>query len=96
VFIALTTYVTPLAPDDAELAAHWAYLAECYSRGLLVASGPQDPRIGGALILAGTDLGRARELMDGDPLVSGGRVTYRLVAFTATRAVLPELVDKPA
>jgi hypothetical protein len=31
--------------------------------------------------------------MDGDPLVAAARVTYRLIAFTATRASDAQLAD---
>lgn len=92
-FIAVTTYTTPLPPDDPDLPAHGAYLDECYRRGQLVASGPQDPRTGGVLVLRGTDRARAEAVLAGDPLVRAGRVTYRLIAFTAARAMLPELRD---
>jgi uncharacterized protein YciI len=93
VFIAVTTYTSSLTPDDPVLPSHWAYIEECYRQGLLVASGPQEPRSGGVLVLRGTDRGRAEAVMDDDPLISSGRATYRLVAFTATRAMEPALLD---
>ena len=92
-FVALTSYTAPLPADDPDLPAHWAYLEGCYRQGLLVASGPQEPRVGGVLVIRGTDRARAEAVMDGDPLVASGRVTYRLVAFTATRACDTGLLD---
>lgn len=93
-FIAVTTYTAPLPSDDPALPAHWAYLEDCYRRQLLVASGPQEPRTGGVLVLRGTDRASAQALLDSDPLVLAGRVTYQLIAFTATRAFDTELVDR--
>lgn len=94
-FVALTTYTRPLPPDDPELPAHWAHVQSCYQQQLLVASGPQEPRTGGLMVIRGTDRAAAQALMDRDPLVVSGRVTYRLIPFTATRAVDPALVDTP-
>jgi uncharacterized protein YciI len=93
VFIAVTMYTSPLPPDDPAIPPHWAYLDECYQRGLLVASGPQDPRTGGILILRGTDRAQAEAVLAGDPLITAGRATYRLLAFTATRASDASLLD---
>jgi len=89
----VTTYTSPLPPDDPALPAHWDYVAECYRRQVLVASGPQEPRTGGIVIVRGTDQAQAQMVMDGDPLVAAGRVTYQLLAFTATRAAYPDLTD---
>jgi uncharacterized protein YciI len=94
-FIAVTSYASPLPPDDPDLPAHWAHLDDCYRRQLLVASGPQEPRTGGLLVIRGTDRVAAEALMDRDPLVVSGRVTYRLIPFRATRAADPALVDDP-
>jgi uncharacterized protein YciI len=93
VFIAVTTYTSPLPADDPAIRPHWAYLDECYRLGLLVASGPQHPRTGGILVLRGTDRARAEAVLDGDPLIAAGRATYRLLAFTATRASDASLLD---
>ena len=92
-FIAVTTYTSSLTPDDPVLPSHWAYIEECYRQELIVASGPQEPRNGGVLVLRGNDRGRAKAQMDDDPLISSGRATYHLVAFTATRAMEPALLD---
>ncbi|WP_228001759.1 YciI family protein [Nocardia australiensis] len=94
-FIALTTYTSPLPPEDPELPAHWEHVEECYRQQMLVASGPQEPRTGGLMVIRGTDRAAAQALMDRDPLVSSGRVTYRLIAFTVSRAMDPALVDTP-
>jgi uncharacterized protein YciI len=68
-------------------------VADCYRRGLLVASGPQHPRTGGVMVLRGSDRSAAEAIMNADPLVAAGRVTFRLVAFTATRASHAEFLD---
>ena len=94
-FIALTAYTAPLPPDYPDLPAHWAYVEDCYRRGELVASGPQEPRVGGVLVIRGMDRARAQAVMDGDPLVVSGRVRYELVGFTATRACDTGLLDAP-
>jgi uncharacterized protein YciI len=94
-FVALTDYREPLPTDNPVLPAHWAYLDDCYHRGMLVCSGPQNPRADGVLVLCGSDRVRAEALMDADPLVSSGRVAYRLIEFTPTRAMHPDLLEAP-
>lgn len=50
-FIAILTYRKPLKEVDRFLQAHRDYLAEHYAAGDFIASGPQNPRIGGVIMI---------------------------------------------
>ncbi len=77
--IALVRYRRPLEEVMAHVEAHRAYLRELKAKGVLVASGPLDPRYGGALVLRVPDdaaqaaLDRIRE---GDPFIHAGVAQY--------------------
>lgn len=51
-FIAVLTYKKPLNEVDKYLQAHRDYLAEHYAAGDFIASGLQNPRIGGVIKIA--------------------------------------------
>jgi uncharacterized protein YciI len=70
--------VEPLVPQ------HRAYLAELKAKGLLLASGPCDPRTGGALLLRVPDdaVDAALDAVrDGDPFTRGGVAQYELLPW---------------
>ncbi len=79
--IAIVRYRKPLEDVLKIVDAHRAYLKELKQKGWLLASGPLDPRNGGALLLrvpdeqAGTHLDRLR---DGDPFVQSGTAQYEI------------------
>ena len=82
--IALIRYRRPLDEVLTILEAHRAYLRELQSEGLLLASGPMDPRTGGALLLRVPDdavhatLDRIR---DDDPYTRAGMAQYELIPW---------------
>jgi uncharacterized protein YciI len=79
--IAILRYRRPLEEVLKVLDEHRAYLRELQQQGLLLASGPLDPRSGGALLLRVPDdavhatLDRVR---DHDPFTKHGIVQYEL------------------
>lgn len=78
--IALIRYRAPLEQIEHATQTHRAYLATLRDSGLLLASGPLDPRTGGFLLLRVPDddptaLDRIR---DGDPFWQQGLVNYEL------------------
>jgi uncharacterized protein YciI len=63
---------------------HRAYLRTLHEQGTLLASGPLDPRSGGALLLRVAD-GNVQEALDrirdGDPYVQKGMAQYELLPW---------------
>lgn len=82
--IALVRYMKPLEEVLKFVDAHRAYLRELKQRGVLLASGPFEPRFGGALLLrlAGPKDDRALlAIRDGDPFVKEGLAQYELLPW---------------
>ena len=82
--IALIRYRRPLDEVLTVLEEHRAYLRGLQAEGLLLASGPMEPRVGGAILLRVPDddahatLDRVR---DGDPYVRAGMAQYELIPW---------------
>ncbi|MEO6445618.1 MAG: YciI family protein [Gemmatimonadaceae bacterium] len=85
--LALIRYRRPLEEVIANTDDHRAYLRELKARGVLIASGPFDPRSGGALLLRLPDENSAEALdavRDGDPFWQRGIAQYELLAWKPT------------
>ena len=83
--LAIVRYRKPLEEIEKVLAAHRSYLAGLKAEGLLLASGPLDPRNGGALLLRVPDGEVDRSLdaiRDGDPFVKAGVAQYELLPWS--------------
>ena len=79
--IAILRYRRPLEEVEPHIDSHRAYLQGLYDNGWLLASGPFEPRVGGALLLKVPDgdleatLDRIR---DQDPYVREGVAQYEI------------------
>ncbi|MEO5731907.1 MAG: YciI family protein [Byssovorax sp.] len=83
--IAILRYRRPLEEVLTVIDAHRAYLAGLKQRGLLLASGPFDPRSGGGLLLRVPDEGSAAALdaiREGDPFIVHGMAQYELLPWS--------------
>jgi uncharacterized protein YciI len=83
--IALIRYRRPLEDVLPVQEQHRAYLRSLKDAGTLIASGPLDPRTGGALLLRVPDddvLGALDAVRDGDPYVTFGVAQYELLPWT--------------
>jgi uncharacterized protein YciI len=82
--IAIIRYRKPLEEVLRSIDDHRAYLRSLKAAGTLVASGPFEPRFGGALLLRLPDDGydaAALAIRDGDPSVKAGVVQYELLPW---------------
>lgn len=82
--LAILRYRVPLDAITAHIDAHRAYLRELKASGLLLASGPFDPRSGGALLLRIPDDGVQETLdriRDGDPFTQRSMVNYEMLPW---------------
>ena len=82
--LAIVRYRKPLEEIDKVLADHRAYLKGLKEQGLLLASGPNQVRNCGALLLRVPDETADQALdaiRDGDPFVKAGVAQYELIAW---------------
>ena len=82
--LAIIRYRQPIEEVLACHDAHRAYLQRLKAEGLLVASGPLDPRFGGALLLRVADDGADAALdaiRDADPYWRAGVAQYELLKW---------------
>jgi uncharacterized protein YciI len=82
--IAIIRYRRPFEEIAPVVDAHRAYLRELHAQGVLLASGPFDPRTGGGLLLRVPDEGTAAALdriRDGDPFTQQGLAQYELLPW---------------
>jgi uncharacterized protein YciI len=80
--IAVIRYRKPVEEVLKYVDEHRAYLRELKARGVLVASGPLEPRFGGALLLRVADADAALlAVRDGDPFVRHGVAQYELLPW---------------
>ena len=82
--IAIIRYRRPLEDVLKVIDAHRAYLATLKERGLLLASGPFEPRSGGAILLRVSDENAHATLdaiRDGDPYIKAGLAQYEILPW---------------
>ena len=90
-FIAILTYKRPLEEVDRYLQAHRDYLAEHYAAGDFIASGPQNPRVGGVIMMRANNRDEVETIIAQDPFNINGIADYQIVEFTPTMFCEAEL-----
>lgn len=93
--LAILRYRKPLDEVLKVVDQHRAYLQTLKERGLLLASGPLDPRAGGALLLRVPDDSVQASLdliRDDDPFTKTGMAQYELMPWSPTIGI--EGLDK--
>jgi uncharacterized protein YciI len=82
--VAILRYRKPLEQILPHVDPHRAYLRELKGKGVLLASGPMDPRHGGVLLLRvpdGTPAVELDRIRDADPFVTAGCCQYELIPW---------------
>jgi uncharacterized protein YciI len=81
--VGIIRYRRPLEEVVVHQDAHRAYLRDLKARGVLIASGPMNPRFGGLVLLrvAGDDLQALDAVRDNDPFVQNGIAQYELIGW---------------
>ena len=85
--IAIIRYRRPLDDILTVVDEHRAYLRTLQEAGILLASGPFDPRAGGGLLLRVPDgdvQGALDRVRDGDPFTRTGMAQYELLPWAPT------------
>jgi uncharacterized protein YciI len=83
-FIISLTYTAPIEQIDAHLAAHRAFLAEQYARGVFLMSGRKVPREGGIIIANANSREAIEALVRSDPFHVAGVARYEITEFVPT------------
>jgi uncharacterized protein YciI len=82
--VAIIRYRRPLEEVLEVTDRHRAYLRQLKDEGLLIASGPMDPRHGGLLLLRVPDddvVGSLDRVRDGDPYVTFGLAQWEMIPW---------------
>ncbi len=89
-FIVIVHYKAPLAAIDAAFDQHRAWIEQEYRNGIVLLSGPQVPRTGGAILAHGVERAELERRLAQDPFSTGGLVEYEIIEVAA-RAADPRL-----
>jgi uncharacterized protein YciI len=84
-FVLLITYTAPLPRIDALLDEHRAWLDKHFADGTFLVSGPQVPRVGGAILATSESRRHVEDVVSTDPFVRADIAAYQLIEFTPTR-----------
>lgn len=84
-FIINIEYCVELDVIDKILSAHRDWLEIQYQKGLLLCSGPKEPRTGGVVIAFGSDLSQIKELFKADPFNVHQVATYSFIEFNPVK-----------
>lgn len=82
--IAVIRYRKPLDEVLVHAAEHRSYLLDLHARGILLISGPMEPRYGGMLLLRVPEddaLAALDEIRDGDPYTRAGVAQYEILPW---------------
>jgi uncharacterized protein YciI len=95
-FIVQLTYKASLKEVDKYLQAHREFLDYHYKQGLLLASGPMKPRIGGIIIALTNDRSYLESVFNQDPYFLAEIADYQFIQFTPIkhRQELRDLIQK--
>ena len=81
--LAIIRYRRPLEEVLVHQDAHRAYLRGLKDKGVVIASGPMNPRFGGLVLLrvADDDATALDNVRDGDPFFQSGVAQYELIGW---------------
>lgn len=84
-FLVEITYTADLSKIDEVLTDHRAFLQNGYDKGMLLCSGPMNPRTGGILIARAESDIDIKEFLSHDPYNINNLVEYRIVEFNPVK-----------
>lgn len=80
-FVCLVNYNVPLEQVEKHLSAHRSYLQQGYDDGILLASGPREPRVGGVVIGKFECINCAKAFAKADPFCVNNIASYEIIEF---------------
>jgi uncharacterized protein YciI len=88
-FVVVLTYTKPLAEVDQHLQAHRAWLQGQYQAGTFLASGRQNPPVGGVILARAASRQALDQALAQDPFAIHQLAQYQVIEFTPN-LTLPE------
>ncbi len=82
-FVCKVNYIQPLQKVEEFLIPHRAYLQQGYDKGILLASGPRNPKDGGLIIGRFTSKEDAISFSKNDPFCIHNIAIYEIIEFEA-------------
>ncbi|HNY99817.1 MAG TPA: YciI family protein [Anaerolineaceae bacterium] len=80
-FLVEITYLVPAEELGDILPEHRSFLKGGYEKGLLLVSGPKQPRVGGIAIACASTMDEVKEFFSNDPYQKHNLAEYRFVEF---------------
>lgn len=84
-FLIELTYKVPLEKVDEFVGSHRQFLQTGYDAGVLLFSGPQNPRTGGVVVARAESLQAIKDFFANDPYNQNGIAEYRFVEFNPVK-----------
>jgi uncharacterized protein YciI len=84
-FIVDITFTSPLEKIDAILPKHREFLQTGYDKGLLLMSGPKNPRVGGVVVARAGSLEDIINFFSNDPYKLNGVADYNFTEFNPVK-----------
>lgn len=80
-FIVIITYTVPFEQVSQHVSDHRSFLQVGYEKGMLLFSGPQNPKVGGIIVARGTSLEDIKQFMSDDPYLKRKIANYQFIEF---------------
>lgn len=80
-FIIDISYKVPFESISGILSEHRNFLQIGYDKGLLLCSGPKEPKTGGMVVARANDVGELKEFFTHDPYALHNMVEYKFMEF---------------
>ena len=84
-FIVIIRYKKPLSVIEQHLTAHRAFLDKGYEKDFFIASGPQNPRVGGVIISQLNNREQLEKILQQDPYRLEDVADYEILEFTPVK-----------
>lgn len=84
-FVITIHYKSSIEEIDKYLKAHRDFLDIYYKKGFFLASGPQNPRVGGIIVATGPSREELQEILKLDPFHQAGIAEYEITEFHAIK-----------
>lgn len=80
-FVVIIKYIVPLNEVEEILPKHRAFLQDGYDAGLILMSGPQNPRTGGIVICRAENIEAIKAVFSIDPYKLNNAAEYSFIEF---------------